>query len=171
MTRVLVGEKVSCHEYDDAAPNASAMIESMRSHGYTLPTAIADLIDNSIAAECRNVWLRFEWEEGDPWISIIDDGHGLTEESLVNAMRLGSRNPREERDSRDLGRFGLGLKTASFSQARRLTVISRPDPSGTFLRRWDLDHLAKPDVDGWQLLRSAHRDTGDRAGLLGRPVD
>ena len=54
MTRILMSEEVSSHEYDDAAPDASAMIESMRAHGYTLPTAIADLIDNSIAAECRN---------------------------------------------------------------------------------------------------------------------
>jgi len=166
MTRILMSEEVSSQEYDDAAPDASSMIESMRAHGYTLPTAIADLIDNSIAAECRNVWLRFEWGEGDPWICIIDDGHGLPEEALVNAMRLGSRSPLEERDSRDLGRFGLGLKTASFSQSRRLTVITRPGSGGTFLRRWDLDHLARPEVAGWQLLRSAHRDTGDRACLL-----
>ncbi|MFC1574758.1 ATP-binding protein [Gemmatimonadota bacterium] len=153
-------------EFDDVAPDASAMIESMRAHGYTLATAIADLIDNSIAAESQNVWLRFEWEGPDSWVSVVDDGIGMSEAELVQAMRLGSRSPLEERAATDLGRFGLGLKTASFSQARRLTVITRPTPDRTFVRRWDLDHLARPKVKGWQLLRSIHADTGDRAGLL-----
>ena len=153
-------------DFDEVAPDASAMIESMRAHGYTFPTAIADLIDNSIAARCQNVWLRFEWAGDDSWISIIDDGGGMTEQELVNAMRLGSRSPLEVRDSTDLGRFGLGLKTASFSQARRLTVITRPRSGGTFLRRWDLDHLARPEVQGWQLLRKAHPSTEERSDLL-----
>jgi len=153
-------------DFDDVAPEASAMIESMRAHGYTLATAIADLIDNSIAARCKNVWLQFEWAAEDSWISIVDDGNGMTEQQLVSAMRLGSRSPLALRDSTDLGRFGLGLKTASFSQARRLTVITRPHAGGTFVRRWDLDHLAKPDVHGWQLLRAAHPSTGDRSAIL-----
>ena len=153
-------------EFDDVAPDASAMVESMRAHGYTLATAIADLIDNSIAARSRNVWLQFTWGGLKSWISIIDDGDGMSEEELVAAMRLGSRSPLEVRESNDLGRFGLGLKTASFSQARRLTVATRPASGETFLRRWDLDHLAKPDVIGWQLLRSVHKETGERAGLL-----
>ena len=113
-------------DYDEVAPDASAMIESMRAYGYTLPTAIADLIDNSIAADSRNVWLRFEWEGEDSWISITDDGRGMSEEELVNAMRLGSRSPLEQRDAKDLGRFGLGLKTAAFSQARRRTLNTPP---------------------------------------------
>ena len=102
------------------------MIESMRAHGYTLATAVADIIDNSIAAKSQNVWLRFECAGDDSWISITDDGTGMTKKELINAMRLGSRSPLEDRDPHDLGRFGLGLKTASFSQARRLTVASPP---------------------------------------------
>ena len=105
-------------DFDDVAPNASVMIESMRAHGYTLPTAIADLIDNSITAESRNIWLRFEWDEDDSWISILDDGNGMSEKELMSAMRLGSQNPLKARDTSDLGRWGLGLKTASFSQGR-----------------------------------------------------
>ena len=93
-------------EFDDVAPDASAMIESMRAHGYTLATAIADLIDNSIAARSRNVWLQFTWDGPKSWISIIDDGDGMSEEELVGAMRLGSRSPLEVRESNDLGRFG-----------------------------------------------------------------
>jgi hypothetical protein len=154
--------------YDEIPPDASAMVESMRAHGYTLATAIADLIDNSIAASCCNVWLRFEWAGNSSWISVTDDGGGMPEEALVNAMRLGSRSPREQRDESDLGRFGLGLKTASFSQARRLTVISRTRSGGETLRRWDLDHLARPEVEGWQLLRGAHPETGERAAELDR---
>jgi len=152
-------------DFDDVAPDASAMIESLRAHGYTLATAIADIIDNSIAAQCKNIWLCFAWEEHNSWISITDDGIGMTEPELVNAMRLGSKNPLEERNPKDLGRFGLGLKTASFSQARRLTVTTRKKGDGTSIRRWDLDHLAQPGVSGWQLLKSAHPDTDTRAHL------
>lgn len=152
--------------YDDVTPDASAMIESMRAHGYTLATAIADLIDNCIAADSKNVWLQFKWEEENSWISITDDGHGMTESFLVGAMRLGSQSPILHRDEKDLGRFGLGLKTASFSQARRLTVISQTKPGLRSLRRWDLDHLAKPEVKGWQLLREPHSSTGARATLI-----
>lgn len=154
------------NDFDEVAPDASAMIEAMRAHGYTLSTAIADIIDNSIAAKCQNVWMRFEWNYGDPWISITDDGEGMCESELVNAMRLGSTNPLEVRNPNDLGRFGLGLKTASFSQARRLTVASQTAGGRCVLRRWDLDHLAQPDVKGWQLLRTAHPDTGSRIDAI-----
>ena len=154
------------YDFDEIAPNASSMIESMRAHGYSLATAIADIIDNSIFAKCQNVWLRFEWNSGDPWISITDDGIGMSETELVNAMRLGSTNPLETRDPSDLGRFGLGLKTASFSQARRLTVVSQKKQSCQASRSWDLDHLAKPKVEGWQLLKTIHPDTGTKANAL-----
>lgn len=157
---------VTGSDYDDVAPNASAMIESMRAYGYTLPTAIADLIDNSIAAGCKTVWLRVEWNGGDPWISITDDGNGMTEQELIAAMRLGSQSPIHERAEKDLGRFGLGLKTASFSQARRLSVITRTKPGTPSQRRWDLDHLARPDVTGWQLLWTLHPHSLPRATEL-----
>lgn len=150
------------NDFDEVAPDASAMIESLRAHGYTLSTALADIIDNSVAAKCRSVWMRFEWNNGNPWITITDDGAGMSETELVNAMRLGSTSPLELRDPDDLGRFGLGLKTASFSQARRLTVASLTVGGRCVLRRWDLDHLARPDVSGWQLLKSTHADTGSR---------
>lgn len=155
-------------DFDEVAPDASAMAESMRAHGYTLPTAIADLADNSITAYCKNIWLRFEWDGMDSWVSVTDDGDGMSEEALISAMRLGSRSPVEERDPADLGRFGLGLKTASFSQARRLTVISRTRSEQCVVRRWDLDHLARPEVKGWQLLRTAHPEAGERIHELER---
>lgn len=152
-------ELIECQEYDEVAPKASSMIESMRAYGYTLATAIADLIDNSIAAESRNVWLEARWAGRDSWFTIADDGAGMSESELRDAMRLGSTNPRLERAPADLGRFGLGLKTASLSQCRRLTVFSKQEGSTVHIRRWDLDHLAQEGVAGWQLLRAPHPDS------------
>jgi hypothetical protein len=125
------------------------MIEALRGFGYTIQTAIADLLDNSITAQARNVWLTFRWAGKDSYVAILDDGIGMTEQALSAAMRPGSRNPLETRDPNDLGRFGLGLKTASFSQCRRITVASRVG-GHTAIRRWDLDHVAA--VNDWQLL-------------------
>lgn len=145
--------------YDDVAPDKT-MIESMRACGYTLATAIADLIDNSIAARCETVWIDAHWEGRSSWLTIADDGVGMSEDELLNAMRLGSMNPRLDRNPADLGRFGLGLKTASLSQCRRLTVLSRQQEGSVInVRRWDLDYLARPDVEGWQLLRAPHPDS------------
>ena len=139
-------------EYDEIPPDASSMIESMRSYGYTLPAALADLIDNSIAAAASTVKLRFHWSGAESWVSILDDGSGMNEAALRDAMRLGSRSPLEERDPDDLGRFGLGLKTASLSQCRRLTVASKLAGGSYSVRRWDLDYLQQRDVQGWRLL-------------------
>ena len=115
-------------QYEIANPKPAALIESLRAVGYNLPTAIADIIDNSLTADARNVELHFHWAGADSRICIIDDGRGMSELELHEAMRPGSRSPIEERGPEDLGRFGLGLKTASFSQCRSLTVISKaPD--------------------------------------------
>ena len=133
------------------APRADVLMESLRATGYSLPDAIADLIDNSLAADARNVWLNFHWAGSDSSVSIVDDGSGMSRPSLVNAMRMGSQSPLDERDATDLGRYGLGMKTASISQARSLTVASRisggPEIS---VRRWDLDHIAS--TMDWHLL-------------------
>lgn len=161
-------KKAENNDYEEVPPDASGMIEGLRAGGYSLATAIADLIDNSITASCHNVWLRMEWAGDDSWISITDDGDGMTEEKLKEAMRLASTHPLKERHPDDLGRFGLGLKTASFSQARRLTVLSKVADSKMSLRRWDLDHLARPEITGWQLLLTAHEDTGDKIDELKR---
>jgi hypothetical protein len=149
--------------FDEVAPDASAMIESMRAYGYTIPTAVADLVDNSIAAGATQVWLHFHWSGTDSWVTITDNGKGMSEFELRDAMRLGSRNPLQLRDSSDLGRFGLGLKTASLSQCRRLTVSSRNTEGLESLRRWDLDYLAREDIQGWQLLKSAYPGSESRA--------
>ncbi|GAA4428764.1 ATP-binding protein [Bremerella cremea] len=131
----------------------------MRAFGYTLETALADLIDNSISAGAKKVWLHFHWSGRNSRITLTDDGNGMDEAELVCAMRPGSRHPLEQRDPKDLGRFGLGLKSASFSQCRRLTVGSRRSGDPIAVRRWDLDYLAEVSSSGsdsgWRLLRSA----------------
>lgn len=113
----------------------------MRAVGYDPAAAVADILDNSITAGARHIQIRFDPGPSTA-LAICDDGTGMTSEELMDAMRHGSRNPNDVRDARDLGRFGLGLKTASLSQCRRLTVISRRDgvTSGMV---WDLDEVAK----------------------------
>jgi hypothetical protein len=135
---------------EEVPPDPAALIESMRAFGYLLPTAIADLIDNSITARAANVWVDFFWAGRDSWISVRDDGYGMDAQGLTNAMRLGSRSPIERRDARDLGRFGLGLKTAAFSQSRSLTVASREEGGELEIRRWDLDFVT--ETQKWSLL-------------------
>ena len=138
--------------FDLVAPKADVLMESLRATGYSLPDAVSDLIDNSITASARNIWLKFHWSGSDSWASVMDDGQGMSEQELVKAMRIGSRSPMENRDPSDLGRYGLGMKTASISHARSLTVASRNDPKQPIrARRWDLDHLA--ETGDWQLLR------------------
>lgn len=128
----------------DATPRASALIESLRDIGYTLPTALADVIDNSITAGASSVRIYADTIGEDASIAILDNGCGMDQAELIEALRPGSKNPRETRTASDLGRFGLGLKSASFSQCRRLTVLSRKNGkiSGA---RWDLDEVAAKD--------------------------
>ena len=129
-------------------PRASVMIEAMRDIGYSFDSAVADIIDNSIAAEAQNIELRYGWVADLPWIAIIDDGAGMKRDDLLEAMRPGSKDPRLERQEHDLGRFGLGLKTASFSQCRELTVISRGGGELNGMR-WDLDRVAA--TNRWEI--------------------
>ncbi len=124
------------------SPHAASLSQSMRDLGYSLEAAIADLIDNSITASAENIWIFLEIKDTEEaYLVIIDDGSGMTNDELLEAMRPGSRNPRERRDADDLGRFGLGLKTASFSQCKSLTVVSRKNRD-LVAAQWDLDLIA-----------------------------
>ena len=129
-------------------PYAPTLIESTRAIGYSLEAAVADIIDNSIAANAVNVDIYFFPVDG-AYIAILDNGSGMNEKEINIAMQYGSKNPTEERDKKDLGRFGLGLKTASLSQCRCLTVISK---QGDRLegRQWDIDHVI--EVGDWSLI-------------------
>jgi len=137
-------------------PKPAAMIEALRDIGYSLETAVADIIDNSLTAGARTVRIRYGWTLEKPWFAILDDGSGMFEAELVEAMRPGSRNPRDLRSRDDLGRFGLGLKTASFSQCRCLTVVSTKE-GRTSGRRWDLEEVSRRDE--WLLLTVRRSDS------------
>jgi hypothetical protein len=141
----------SKYETTSAEPAASSMIETLRAIGYSIQTAIADIIDNSISANAKNVWINFEWKGAATWLSIKDDGSGMDSEEIIQAMRPGSKNPLAERNSKDLGRFGLGLKTASFSQARQLTVLSKKLGYASDYWTWDLDYVNQ--TGKWNLIK------------------
>lgn len=122
-------------------PFAPVLLESMRAVGYDPTAAVADILDNSVTAGARRIQIRFD--PGRPKaVAIVDDGTGMTAEELVDAMRHGSRSPAEVREVNDLGRFGLGLKTASMSQCRRLVVVTRRDGTTSGMV-WDLDDVAE----------------------------
>lgn len=144
----------------DATPHAASLIEGHRDFGYSLETAIADIIDNSITANAKNVNILVDTVSDDPALAIIDDGIGMTELELVDAMRLGSKNPLHQREAKDLGRFGLGLKSASFSQCRRLSVASVRDGNLT-TAIWDLDEIGRRN--NWTL--DLNEDLGGPPGL------
>lgn len=150
----------------DAPPRAGAMVESLRGLGYSTGAALADIIDNSLAAHAGRVELTFVWAGPDSYLTILDDGDGMSAEALDSAMRLGDRNPLDERDADDLGRFGLGLKTASFSQAQRLTVASRRHQGELDVLRWDLEVLRADRSGRWTLLEGPHPGSETRLDAL-----
>ena len=118
-------------------PYAPVLMESTRAIGYSIESAVADILDNSIAAKAKTISIFYNCHPH-PYVAIIDDGEGMNGEKLTESMRYGSASPVDERDADDLGRYGLGLKTASLSQCRCLTVISKQNDNVSG-RRWDLD--------------------------------
>jgi HSP90 family molecular chaperone len=108
-----------------AIPDAAPLVLSLRSVGYTLETAIADIVDNSITAKATDIYIDIKWSKEISYISICDNGYGMNENDLHQAMKIGSKNPIDQRSNDDLGRFGMGLKTAAFSLCKRLTVGSK----------------------------------------------
>ncbi len=133
-----------------AKPNPKSTINSYRSFGYNLSTAIADIVDNSISANADSIHVSYKWEGQNSFISVSDNGTGMNLEELVLAMTPGSKDPEEERNEKDLGRFGMGLKTASFSQCKRLTCISKKETFATIKRCWDIDFINQENE--WRLL-------------------
>lgn len=132
----------------DLPPNAPTLMESTRAIGYSLEAAIADIVDNSISAVSTNIDIDFFPYE-DAFISILDDGVGMDASALICAMQYGSQNPNIQREENDLGRYGLGLKTATLSQCRQLTVVSKQQ-NEIHGCRWDLDHVI--ETGSWSLL-------------------
>ena len=128
----------------ELAPSPAALIESLRDMGYSLKTALADVIDNSITSGARSIQILADTDVERPAIGVLDDGCGMSWNQLREAMRPGTRSPLEVRNAEDLGRFGLGLKTASFSQCRCVTVVTRHHGQ-IACARWDLDSVVAND--------------------------
>lgn len=129
-------------------PILGNFISSLRDVGYTFEIAVADVLDNAVAAGAKNVKI-LALSEPMPVFAMLDDGSGMSDKELVEAMRLATRNPDEQRKKDDLGRFGLGLKTASFSQCQKLTVVTKKS-SKISSRQWDLKLLARENE--WLLI-------------------
>jgi len=128
-------------------PCARDLMVTARSFGnYDLAAALADLIDNSIKAEASRVDVSFAPDDSDIVVRIRDDGKGMNSETLINAMRPASSNPENYREPEDLGRFGWGLKSASLSQARILTVVSWQDNKFS-TASWNIDDIADWGMD------------------------
>ncbi|MBT5471320.1 MAG: ATP-binding protein, partial [Nitrospina sp.] len=135
-------ETITCN------PDAGRTIMGFRDTGYTLNTAVADIVDNSINAQADNIWIEINLDPAEVLqIRIFDDGYGMNREELIDGMRYGSS---EKKEGNALGRFGLGLKTASSSICKKLSVVSRKSKnSKLLLARWDLDLVN--DKDDWLL--------------------
>lgn len=131
-------------------PNATNLISSLRGIGYSPTTAIGDIIDNSISAGASCIEILFDWNNGNCRILILDNGCGMSRIELIEAMRFSSTNSNKKRDSKDLGRFGMGMKSASLSQAKVLKVFSKK--SGTIAgMSWDLAKLERDSQSKWML--------------------
>src|SRR6266568_1676360 len=131
------GHSMSVRRYVAVEPSAARLTGSLRDVGYDFPSAVADLVDNSLAAGASRVEIEIEFAGTESRVLIADDGCGMTANGLAEALRFGSRRVYGRGD---LGRYGLGLKTASLSQCRTVTVVSRGRGSArTAARIIDLD--------------------------------
>jgi len=148
----------------EVIPSASRLIRSLRDMGYDFSQAIADLVDNSLNASASKIDVDMVFDGDDSWVQIADNGSGMNPEALREAMRYGSA---QEYGEDDLGKFGLGLKTASMSQAQRLVVASRWNRGRADIcsYSWDLDHVKK--TDRWEILPVERSELpGQMSGLL-----
>lgn len=140
--------EVAKRDDDDDAPDPLGLFKILARAGHSLPSAVADLVDNSISHQAGEIDITFPSpNNGGRWMCIRDDGEGMTREGLRKAMKIGHQR---DYDDADLGKFGYGLKGAAWSQADRLTVVSKaPGHKGSVLT-WDKEHLAK--TRRWALL-------------------
>lgn len=145
--------KTTGHSGEEIAPKPGDLVESLRDFGYTLPSALADLVDNSLTAKATEIEVHLEANGPDSYVAVVDNGCGMDQRTLVEAMRMGTKGPLAARSDNDLGRFGLGMKTASLSQGTRLTVITKALGKSTLVRRWDVAHIRKSGK--WELLTDA----------------
>lgn len=139
-------------------PPSGFLMSSMRAVGYSLETAVADIVDNSISAAASEIDILFDSGGDQPYVAILDNGSGMSPESAREAMRLAGNSPLGARGESDLGRFGLGMKTASLSQCRKLTIVTKAE--GVFSAfTWDLDLIEGSGE--WQLVIHDPSEIGD----------
>ena len=135
---------------EDASPNPEYLIKSIAEQGYSLETSLADLMDNSISANAHKIEVLIDTDSEPFKLFLADNGEGMNEEELSANMKFPSNSPEESRHNLDLGRFGLGMKTASFSQTRKFTVLSKKTGDKKYNgRTWDVDYLS---VNGWKII-------------------
>lgn len=142
-------------------PEARLLLASLRSVGYNEETAIADIIDNCISAQAHEIKIQFDWEK--KRIVILDDGIGMSEKNLIENMRIGSSDPSKIRDEGDLGRFGMGMKTAAFSLGKKLAVITKFGAKVSNAS-WDLDQI--PTI-GWNLIIRDENEIAEFSSQIG----
>lgn len=148
----------------EVIPSARRLIRSLRDVGYDFKHAVADLVDNSIAAGASSVAIDMRFDGNESFLRIADNGAGMNGTTITEAMRFGTERDYE---ADELGKFGLGLKTASLSQCSRLTVASRTDRAARRIevRQWDLAHVEKSNR--WEIIDVP---TGDRPDVLIEPL-
>ena len=129
-------------------PNVGNFVKSLRDIGYTFEVAVADVLDNSVSANAKHIQIHSILQP-ELIFCMLDNGYGMTELELIEAMRLSSKSPDDKRDAKDLGKFGLGLKTASFSQCKKLTVLSKKG-NNVAIKQWDLDYIS--EKNDWLLI-------------------
>jgi hypothetical protein len=134
----------------EVLPSARRLMKSLRDMGYEFSTAVADLVDNSIEAAATQVSIQVEFDGDDSWVSIADNGRGMSPADLREAMRYGSSS--RDYGDEDLGKFGLGMKVASLSQCQSLAVASRTSRERADISAysWDMKHIEK--VNKWEIL-------------------
>tara|TARA_B100000212_G_scaffold342087_1_gene327535 strand:+ start:273 stop:1700 length:1428 start_codon:yes stop_codon:yes gene_type:complete len=156
-------------EFINAIPSPALLIESIRDIGYSIETAISDLIDNSISAKANNIYINLNDDDSENiFLEIVDDGHGMNRQDLIQAMTIGAKDPRIARDKDDLGRFGLGLKTASFSQCRKLTVESNTKGEINSFT-WDLDLVR--EKNNWVVIDNKKENLNPGTKIIWEKID
>ena len=144
---------------NDMSPEPKSHIKTLMRIGYDFNSAIADIIDNSIAAKAKKINIICPPETDNPFLTIVDNGIGMEPEELIQNMRIGCKDPNQKREAGDLGRFGSGMKTASFSHARRLTVISHKKGKKIAAACWDIDEIEEKNA--WCLRELNEKDIKD----------
>jgi hypothetical protein len=149
-------------EIVDGMPQPKSHIKTLTKIGYDLNSAISDIIDNSITALASEINIKCPPSDN-PYVLISDDGHGMDLQELLENMKIGCKDPDDDRELHDLGRFGSGMKTASFSQARKMTVITKKKDADIAAARWDIDLIE--ETNSWCLEKLDLNDVQDLPGF------